>query len=93
MDFTLEIGGIALSPVIVAIVELMKQYKIIKAEWAIWANAILSVAAYILVWYTGAHPESITIISTILNALIVFLTGVGVYHIAGKPAAKAIWKR
>lgn len=91
MDFAnISLGGVALAPVIVAIIELLKRTGIVKDDWAAWVNAGLSVAAYFAVWYVGQYPESLSVASVIINALVVFLTGAGVYHVAVK---KTLYKK
>lgn len=74
----LVIGGIALAPLIVAIVAVATHLKMPK-EYAPWLNAALSVAAFGFVVFLSESPEYVTLAGYIINALVIFLSAAGFY--------------
>lgn len=78
----LTIGGIALIPIIVALVEAAKRYAGVPSEYAPVLNGVLSVAGLLAMQYVGAHPEYEDEAVLVLQALILFLANAGLYETA-----------
>lgn len=76
----MEIGGILLVPIIVALVEVAKSYFGLPSKFALLLNAILSVVGFALVQAVGLNPEIEPWVVTVLQALIVFLSAAGLYR-------------
>ena len=74
----LIIGGIALAPVIVALVELAKKLGL-PSEYAPLANGALSVVALVVIVLLADNPEWQTLATVVVNALVLFLSGAGLY--------------
>ena len=84
----LKIETIALVPIIVVIVQGLKEFKIIKPEWAPWANGILTVFGYGLVLTTQQYPHLTPSVVTGLTIVTIFLTASGLYEL-GKNTVEA----
>ena len=78
MDLELVIGGIALAPIIVALIELAKRLGL-PSGYAPYLNAVLSVIAYVAVYYLGLYPGYTDWVVIGLNILLIFLSGAGLY--------------
>jgi hypothetical protein len=74
----LVVDGIVLAPVIVALIELFKRLGM-PVDLAPWANGVLSLAGYGVVVLIAQQPDLIEPVKIALNAVIVFLTGAGLY--------------
>jgi hypothetical protein len=75
----LNIGAVALSPIIVALVQLARHFGL-KVEWAPWLAALLALAAYAGVMLLEQQPDLLQPAALILNAVVIFLTTTGFYH-------------
>jgi hypothetical protein len=84
----LQIGGILLAPIIVAVVEAAKLAGL-PTPWARWLSAILSVAGYAATFAIANRPDLLEPISIALNALVIFLTTAGLYHQAKAALSEA----
>lgn len=82
----LTIGGIALIPVIVALVELAKMLGL-PVDFAPWLTGALAVVGYVLVILVTAHPEFLQAVTVGLTAVIIFLSATGLYKTAQRTAA------
>lgn len=76
----LNLGGIALAPVIVALIELAKRLGL-PNKYAIYANAVLSVLAYVAIFYLTSHAEAMPWGIAIVKALTIFLATAGLYDV------------
>ena len=76
MDLELIIGGIALAPIIVALIELAKSLGL-PSKYAPFLNAALSVVAYVGVYLLGVYPGYTDWVVIALNILLIFLSGAG----------------
>lgn len=74
----LSIGLVALPPLIVAVVELVKQLGL-PSKYAPWLNGILTVIGYVLVRWGERQPELVPQIESVLIGIVVFLTAAGLY--------------
>jgi len=88
VDVNLTIGGIALLPIIVALVELAKGLGM-KTSWAPWLTGFLSVVGYVLVMFTQSYPEYTSYVVSALTILTIFLGSTGLYTI-GKNTVSAL---
>jgi len=78
----LTIGAIAVAPVIAALVEAAKAAGL-PSRWAPLMNAVLSVAAYLMVTQVlASKPEAVQAAAIALNVVIIFLTTAGFYTTA-----------
>jgi len=75
----LTIGGIALVPIIVALVEVAKRVGM-PHEYAPYLNGLLSVLGMILVQYVTQSPESEALVVLALQMIVLFLTNAGLYR-------------
>jgi len=75
----LQIGGIGLAAVVVALVSLAKKYGL-PIEYAPWAAAVLSVVGYALVLVIADMPQYEEPVVMVLNMLIIFLASTGLYN-------------
>ncbi len=82
----LVIGGIALVPVIVTIVQILKRLGL-PADYAPVANGLLTVVAYLLMLWTQTAPQYESYVVLGLQILVLFLTSAGLYT-TGKWAAE-----
>ena len=82
----LEIGTIALIPVIVAVVEAFKACGL-PSKYAPWANAVLTVLGYVVVMLLQKYPmyEPTAIIA--LTMLGIFLAAGGFYEVTSRTVA------
>ena len=82
MDLTqlpnLNIGAVALSPIIVALVQIARHFGL-KVTWAPWLAALLALAAYAAVILLEQQPQLLDPVAIALNALVIFLTTTGFY--------------
>jgi len=74
----LQISGIAMVPVIVALVQLARVFGLSK-EYAWLANALLSVLVYILIVLIQGNPALAEPVNIVLNGLVIFLASAGFY--------------
>lgn len=74
----LEFGGIALAPVIVAVVELLKRVGL-PTQYAPVANAVLSALVYVGITYVNAGTIPAGLVGYVLNTLLYFLSAYGLY--------------
>lgn len=86
MDIEMTIGGIALLPIIVALVEVAKTIGM-KTSWAPWLTGILSVIGYVLVLFTQSYPEYTSYVVSALTILTIFLGSTGLYTVAKNTAS------
>ena len=78
----LIIGGIALAPIIVALVEVAKKYLGLPSNYAPLANAALSALAYVGMTVLGYYPGYTDWVVVGLTVLTVFLSAAGFYTTA-----------
>jgi len=74
----LQIGGIVLVPIIVAIVEGAKKLGLPKIYWP-WLNAFLAVAFFALMTVVTQQPELLNAVTIGLNGLVIFLASAGLF--------------
>jgi uncharacterized membrane protein YccF (DUF307 family) len=79
MSLELQIGAIALAPVIVAIIEVVKALGL-PVKYAPWVSGALSVLGYALVIVVQRDPSLLEPIGYVLNALVIFLVATGFYN-------------
>ena len=82
----LEIGTIALIPVIVAIIEAFKVAGL-PSKWAPWANAVLTVLGYGVVMLLQKFPTYEPTAIVALTMLGIFLAAGGFYQVAARTVA------
>ena len=83
----LMLGGVALMPIIVAVVELFKKFGL-PTSWCPWITALLSALCYGLVVWLGTKPEYLATVQTGLTILVIFLGATGFYNRAIVPYFK-----
>lgn len=76
---SLEVVGIALVPIIVALIQLAKRVGL-PHEYARWANLVLSVVGVLLVQAVDWNPEWGPTVKTVLDMLMMFLAAAGLYR-------------
>ena len=86
----LVIGSVALAPVIVIIIELLKKAGMPVAA-APYVNGVLTVLAYAGVMLLKANPDYLDAATIAVNLVVAFLTAAGLYHEA-KSAVKKLKK-
>ena len=74
----LQIEGLLLAPIIVAVIAALKMLGV-PTKFAPWINAVLSVAFYILMIFVTAQPEYLQGVNIVLNSVMVFLAAAGFY--------------
>jgi hypothetical protein len=74
----LQLGTIALAPIIVALVGLAKTLGM-PTKYAPWLNGLLSLVGYGLIIAVQLIPAALDPTTYLLNALIIFLTAAGFY--------------
>lgn len=79
----LVIGGVALAPIIVIAIELLKKAGM-PSEYAPYANGALTVLAYAGVMLLQRNPEYLEPATIAVNLVVAFLTAAGLYHEAKK---------
>src|SRR5512136_3056445 len=79
MPVELQIGAIALAPVIVGLVEVAKAFGM-DVKYAPWLTGVLSLIAYGGVVAVQQMPELLQPLTYALNALIIFLVSTGSYN-------------
>ncbi len=79
----MEIEGIAIAPIIVAIIALAKHYNFPK-EHAPLLNAVLSLVGYGVFISVQNGWADATVVVYVLNAVIIFVAGAGLYDLAQK---------
>ena len=79
----LEIGTIALIPVIVAIIEAFKAGGL-PAKYAPWANAVLTVLGYVVVMLLQKYPTYEPTAIVALTMLGIFLAAGGFYEVTSR---------
>jgi hypothetical protein len=79
MSLELQIGAIALAPVIVALLEVFKVLGL-PVKYAPWISGALSVLGYALVIVIQRDPSLLEPIGYVLNALVIFLVATGFYN-------------
>ncbi len=92
MPVELQIGAVALAPIVVGLVEVAKALGL-KVEYAPWLTGLLSLLAYAAVVAVQQKPDLLQPMIYALNALIIFLVATGFYNRAqaalrGRAAAK-----
>lgn len=83
----LIIGGIALGPIVVALVELAKALGLPRRFWP-FATVAFSTAAFALVQVVGLNPDFTLYVVPVLQILIIVLTALGYYHTVVKSHAE-----
>lgn len=83
----LAIGGVALVPVIIGLVALLKKFAWFKPEYAPYAAGGLSVVAYIAVKVLEAYPEYVVYAEPVAFCVLLFLVVSGTYQL-GKTNGK-----
>jgi hypothetical protein len=73
-------GTLAIAPVIVGIIALLKLIGL-PNDYAPWANVALSLVFIALIYATGVWPEIEAPVTTALNILVAILTVAGVYDV------------
>lgn len=81
----LIVGGIALSPIIVALVELAKRYGNLSTEHAPLLNGLLTVGALAFVVFIQNNPTHTDIATLAIYGVTLFLGNAGLYVMAVKP--------
>ena len=84
MESELVLAGVAMAPIIVALVELLKQAGL-PSRYAPWANALMSLFTYGMIVLVDKGTIDVTLIGYLINALVIFLTAAGVYNQVLKP--------
>ena len=79
MPVELQIGAIALAPIIVGLVEVAKALGL-NVKYAPWLTGLLSLVAYGGVVAVQQMPELLQPLIYALNALIIFLVATGFYN-------------
>ena len=82
----LEIGTIALIPIIVAVIEAFKAAGL-PSKWAPWANAVLTVLGYVVVMLLQKYPTYEPTAIVALTMLGIFLAAGGFYEVASRTVA------
>jgi hypothetical protein len=77
----LIIGGIALAPIIAALVQVFKRVGL-PSQYAPYANVVLSALAAIAVLFVSGHPEYLPSVTLALQVLVLFLSTAGFYTTA-----------
>jgi len=77
----LELFGIALMPLIVAVVEFLKKTFGLPTDYAPVVSAILAVAGYWLISYVSQNPDMAASAEFWINALVIFLGASGFYGV------------
>ena len=86
---TLSVGGILLVPIVVALIEVAKQFGLPK-KFAPWLNAGLSVAGFVIMRQVQFNPELEETVVFVLQALTVFLSAAGLYSEGVKRGKKVL---
>lgn len=73
-------GSIALGPVIVALIALMKRAGL-PVQYAVWANVVLALVFVALIYLTGIYPGIQAPMTTALNVVVMILMAAGVYDL------------
>ncbi len=79
MPIELQIGAVALAPIIVGLVEVAKALGL-DVKYAPWLTGLLSLVAYAGVVAVQQRPELLQPMIYALNALIIFLVSTGFYN-------------
>lgn len=87
----LIIGGVALAPIIVALIEMLKALGV-PVKYAPWINGLLSLVGYGAVMFLTLKPEYTSVAMWVLGGLIVFLTAAGFYDRA-KATVRLVQRR
>jgi hypothetical protein len=74
----LQLGTIALAPIIVALVGLAKSLGM-PTKYAPWLNGLLSLVGYGLIIAVQLAPAALDPVTYLLNALVIFLSAAGFY--------------
>lgn len=85
MPIELAVGGIALLPIIVGLVELAKRYGNLSSEHAPLLNGALTTAGYALMFFVMKNPTYEEIVVGVLGGVMTFLAGAGFYEMLVKP--------
>lgn len=88
MPIELAIGGIALLPIIVGLVELAKRYGNLPSEHAPILNGALTTAGYALMFFVMKNPSYEELVVGVLGGIMTFLAGAGFYEMLVKPHIK-----
>jgi len=78
MNLDLILEGVALAPIISAIIEVAKKLGL-DVKYAPWLNAALSVLAFALIVVINNNPTLAQPAVIAVNALVIFLTTAGFY--------------
>jgi hypothetical protein len=76
----LTIGGVAIAPLIVGLVNLAKRAGL-PASYAPYLNGVLAVAGYLLVQYIAAHPDLLQTAQIVAVSVLIFLTASGMHQL------------
>lgn len=87
----LVIGGVVLTPIIVALVEMAKALGL-DVKYAPYLNGVLSLVGYGAVVLITLEPQYTSLVMYILGAFIVFLMAAGFYD-RGQATLRAVRKR
>ena len=79
MPVELQIGAIALAPIIVGLVEVAKALGL-NVKYAPWATGLLALVGYAAVVLVEQRPDLLQPMVYALNAIIVFLVATGFYN-------------
>lgn len=85
MPIELVIGGIALLPIVVGIVEFAKRVFDLPSEHAPILNGTLTAMAYALMVFVRNNPGYEEIVAGVLMGVVVFLANAGFYETLIKP--------
>jgi hypothetical protein len=78
----LAIGGVALVPVIIGIVSILKKFAWFKSDYAPYAAATLSVIGYVAVKVLEAYPVFIAYAEPVAYSVFLFLVVSGAYQLS-----------
>ena len=84
----LTIGTIALVPIVVGIIQMLKKLGL-PDDYAPWANAALTVVGYMVIVYVKSNPRYEQPVEMVLNGIMVFLSAGGFYEVASRTVTAA----
>ena len=73
-------GSLAIAPVIVAIIALLKRAGL-PVQYAVWANVVLGIVFVALIYVTGIYPGIQVPVTTALNIVVAVLSSAGFYNL------------
>lgn len=85
---TLQIGGVLLVPIIVAVIEACKKAGM-PTTYAPWVNAGLSVVGFLAMTFVNANPVWEQPVVMVLTMIMIFLSAAGFYDVAKRTIASS----